>query len=210
MRIDISEISKNPKKLVLFAMICALLGAVWFVMVRAVLIDASGPHFHANFALYFGDEKEAFEEGIYYEEVASCGSDVIDPKTRVHLHDFVSDVVHVHDVRATWGNFFENLGFTLGNNVLYAHTNTYVDGEAGKLVFMLNGKVVQSIANRPIESEDTLLIYYGDATSDVLDARYQQIVQSAAEYNQKADPSACSGSQTVGYWDRIKLVLGVE
>ena len=210
MKINLSAIAESQKRIIVALLASALLGAIWFVMVRAVLVDANGPHFHANFALYVDGEQELFDRGIFYEEVASCGSGADDPKTRVHLHDYVPDVVHVHDASATWGNFFENLGFTLGNNILYENAGTHVSGQTGELSFILNGQPVQSIANKTIQSEDALLISFGNESAEELTSRYESIVRNAAEYNLKADPSACSGSQSVAYWDRVKLVLGLD
>ncbi len=207
---DLSALLSTPAKRLATLFICMLLGAVWFVLVRAVLIDASGPHYHANFHVYVDGEREQFAENIFYEEVSSCGSSDNDPLARVHMHDLINDVVHVHDASSTWGNFFENIGFTLGNNVLYARTETNVDGQGGRLTFILNGEEVRSIANKTINSEDTLLVSFGSEDADELTQRYSQIVQSAAEYNEKADPSACSGSQSVNYFERIKLVLGIN
>ena len=207
---DFSKIAKDPRKLVILMIISALLGAMWFVLFRAITIDANGPHYHANFHLYIHGERELFEEGIYYEEVSSCGGSENDPKARVHLHDFIGDVVHVHDASSTWGNFFEVLGFVLGNNVLYVDGKAYLDTSDSKLSFVLNGEVSQSVASKTIKSEDVLLISYGNESNTELIERYDGITQNAAEYNAVADPSACQGSQNVGLWDRIKLVVGID
>ncbi len=187
-----------------------LFGATWLVLIRAVTLDTATTHYHGNFALYIDGEHEEFSEPTFYEEVSSCGSEANSPLTRAHMHDMIGDVVHVHDASSTWGNLFENLGLVLGNNVLYSRTNTYVDGNPGRLSFILNGKPVQSIANRAIQSEDRLLISYGSEDASELMQRFEAIDQSAAEYNQTADPSACSGSQELGFADRIKLVLGIK
>ena len=210
MKLDLSGLKKSNERMLIALIIAALLGAVWFVMIRAVLIDANGPHYHANFALYINGEQEMFEEGIFYEEVAACGGSGDDPKARVHLHDFINDVVHVHDETATWGHFFEVLGFTLGNNVLYARAQTYVDGQGGDLSFILNGEKVQTIASKVIGDEDRLLVSYGSEGTDTLMDRFTQIADNAGEYNEQADPAACQGTKHIGYWDRIKLVLGID
>lgn len=191
-----------------FVAVGFVLGIVWFIAVRVILYKSESVHYHANFSLFIENEQEMFEESAFYEEVSSCGSSEFDPLTRVHMHDNISDVAHVHDGSVTWGNFLENLGFTLGDDVLYARTNTYVDGQGGKLTFMLNGKKVQSIAGKRILSEDKLLISYSKA-GDNIDEQYAKVASSAAEYNQTADPSACSGSADEGFMDRLKIVVGL-
>ena len=210
MKLDISGLASSPKKLALALLLSALFGAIWFVLIRAVTIDANGPHYHANFALFINGEREPFAEGTFYEEVAACGGEENDPLARVHLHDQISDVVHVHDASATWGNFFENLGFTLGNNVMYARATTYVNSDDARLSFVLNGEQVRSIAAKTIQDEDVLLVSYGTENSEELMAQYDQITQNASEYNAVADPAACAGTQYIGYFDRIKLVLGID
>lgn len=185
-----------------------MLGVIWFIVMRVALYQSDADHFHANFAVYVNGERELFEELTYYEEVSSCGSEVNSPLTRVHMHDQVSDVVHVHDASATWGNFFENLGLVLGDNVLYARNQTYVDGHGGELRFWLNGEPVVSVAGRTIESEDKLLISFANDDSQ-MQVQYGSIATTAAEYNNSADPAACSSNDDGSLRDRLKVVLGL-
>ena len=95
-----------------------LLGALWLFAVRFVLLDRDAVHYHANFAVYVEGERLPFDNFTFYEEVQSCGGDdVNNPKIRVHMHDRISNVVHVHDNAATWGHFFANLGYANGDTV---------------------------------------------------------------------------------------------
>lgn len=203
------EKTYSKQQLLRFAVIAFLLGILWFIAMRVVLYNDDRVHHHANFAVYISGDQETFSEPTFYEEVTSCGGDVANPLARVHMHDQISDVVHVHDASATWGNFFENIGFSLGDNVLYARTQAYVDGQSGELSFILNGEPVRSIASKTITSEDKLLVNFGAEDQATLQSRYDAIANSAAEYNQTADPAACSGSQGLGIVDKLKEVLGL-
>ncbi len=200
-----------PKKLVLVALISFLAGILWFVMVRFVMYKSNDVHYHANFAVYIDGQREAFDNFTFYEEVASCGADELNnPKARGHMHDSINHVVHVHDNAVTWGHFFANLGYTLGNDILKTDKGRFVSGEDAKeLKFILNDTEVSSIANQTIRSEDVLLIDYGISTGEELKQRYDTITRDAAEYNRRADPSACTGSQAPTFADRFEHALGL-
>ncbi len=201
------KVDRNKLALLIFAGFVT--GVVWFIAMRVILYTPRSPHFHANFAVVINGKKETFQEPTFYEEVSSCGEIDDNPLTRVHMHDQIGDVVHVHDGSATWGNFFENLGFALGDNVLYARNKSYVDGQNGELHFILNGKSVVSIANKTIKSEDKLLVSFDKPSAD-FETQYAEVATSAAEYNRTADPSACKGSDDGKFMSRLRDALGIR
>jgi hypothetical protein len=85
-------------------------------------------HYHANFAVYINGQQEQFKGMKYYEETAAqtCTLEKIDdPAERAHMHDNVNNVVHVEDHLVTWGNFFQNLGWGLGDDYLKTADNVY-------------------------------------------------------------------------------------
>mgnify|MGYP001792800399 FL=1 len=74
-------------------------------------------HYHANFAVYVNGQREPFRNPLIYEEVEMCSqSSIKTPTTRAHMHDKVSDVIHVEDVAVTWGQFFQNIDANIGSN----------------------------------------------------------------------------------------------
>ncbi len=167
-------------------------------------------HYHANFAVYINGKQDTFEGPGYFEEVSACmdhgHSDV---KGRAHMHDNLNHTIHVHDDDVTWGDFFANLGYSLGDNVISDGRNVYVNSQDGKhLIFLLNGQKVSSIANVVIKSEDVLLINYGDASAEAQKQNYDSIPKDAHRYNVAKDPAACSGSQTFDLKARLKDALG--
>lgn len=190
-----------------------LLGAIWLVAVRFVTFKDTRVHYHANFALYINGQKDEFKSSTFYEETTACSADEIGPRTRVHLHDQKPSIVHVHDKGTTWSHLFSNLGYSLSSKAIQTDEGIYLDGQDGnELSFYLNGKKIDSVANEVIESEDVVLISYGNAekdTEDVLKQRYDEIVKDAAEYNAKNDPSACSGSKPITFAERLRIAIGI-
>jgi hypothetical protein len=174
-----------------------ILGALVVFGLRFSLIKNDHVHYHANFALYINGERDEFKAFTFYEEVAACEADhANNPKARTHMHDQVNNIAHVHDNGATWGNFFENLGYTLGDNLIKTDQGVFIDGAEGKkLTFIVNGQKVPTLANRVIQSEDAVLISYGNDDETVLQIQQMSVTKNAHEFNLKADPAACSGQK---------------
>jgi hypothetical protein len=204
------KLSLTQKYLIAFV-VGVLVAAIATTAIRFALIKDTAVHYHANFALYLNGQKDEFKSFAFYEEVAACNvHDAEDAKARTHMHDSKAGLIHVHDGAVTWGQFFENLGYTLGNEVVATDKSVYANGADGKkLSFMLNGEDANSIANTVIHSEDVLLISYGNEEETALKSRYDQIPRTAHEANETKDPAACSGAQEVSFWDRLKQAIGL-
>ena len=194
------------KKFGAFLLSGLLIGFLLFAGIRVALVKITDVHYHANFALFVNGTRDKFDNFNYYEEIATCSSSEVDnPKHSVHMHNKVSDLVHVHAHAATWGAFFANISYTLGNKVLVTDNGVYVDGQDGKkLQFLLNGKPVQTAEDRVIQSEDALLISYGDEDATGLQTQYNQIARTAAAENKEQDPAACSGTGKLTLKDRFR------
>ena len=201
---------KLNKKLLVVAFAGFLIGVLWLAAIRFVTYKSDNVHVHANFALYINGQRDNFESFTFYEEVNACSDDQDDnPKHRVHMHENVNNIVHVHDHAVTWGNFFENLGYGLTDNSVANDEEVFVDGQDGnELKFILNGEEVSDIANRAIASEDTLLVSYGKDSGDALQQKFIDINKNAGEYNTKNDPASCSGGEELTFWTRVKKAFG--
>jgi len=200
-----------PRKFLLLVLAAFLFGALTAFWARFVLVNDDSTHYHANFALFINGERDKFDSFIFYEEIAACSGDaLINPHTRVHMHDSINHVVHVHDKAATWGALFANLGYTLGSDVIVTNDGVFVDGQGGELNFRLNGELVSSVVNEVIGSEDVLLVDYGSSDSTMLDTHYNEIIQDAADYNERTDPSACTGGKPETLLQRVKRTLGIN
>ena len=182
----------------------------WFVLLRFLVITPQAAvHYHADFAIYINGEIEALADFSFYEEVSACSEESAEkPTSRVHLHDDIPSVIHIHDGAATYGHLMANLGFSLSDRVLETRLATYVDGRVGELRFLLNGEFVREIANRQIQSEDVLLIDFGQADPSLLQTRYDQIPRLSKKANQEQDPQSCSGQgETASLWQRLREAL---
>jgi hypothetical protein len=199
------------RKQAIRAVLTFLLGIVFLIAVRFVLYTDDSVHYHANFAVFVNGEREQFDNFTFYEEIQSCGGDNLNnPKIRVHMHDQINHVVHVHDDASTWGHLFANIGMTAGDTLFKTVEETYVKGvDDTELRYLLNGDEVQTIANRTIESEDVLLISIGSPTDEIMQEQYSEITQDAGEYNERADPSACTGGKEKGLVERLKIATGL-
>lgn len=204
------RLKQVDRRLYIAVLIGFLVGIVWLVALRFVLIDKEEVHYHANFAVFVDGERLPFDRFSFYEEIEACGGNGVDsPKIRAHMHDQINHVVHVHDRGATWGHFFANLGYTNGDIVFRTDSTVYVEDEDTKIRFMLNGEEVDTTANRTIGDLDVLLISIGDLTDDDLRQQYDQIQQDAAVYNENDDPSACSGGKPYTTTERLKEAIGI-
>lgn len=197
-----TDIDESPKKksfnwrLWLGLLLGLVLGFAVIVVVRAVAAKSDAVHYHADFALYVNGQPEKFQGPGFYEEVETCSvSNIDNPKAGVHMHDQNNHVVHVEAHAVTWGQFFANLGYTLGDNVMGTENGVFVDGQNGnKLSFILNGQPITNVADRVIKDQDVLLINYGQDDKQTLVSRYNAIPRDAAKEDQEKDPASCSGS----------------
>lgn len=205
---NINLISTFTVKKILLVLLVFIFGAVAVIAVRFILVKKQSTHYHANFALYVNGQKEEFSSFVYYEEVSACTDEYANnPKSRVHMHDNVNNLVHVHDQAATWSHFFSNIGMTFADGILYKSGSLFKESEEIEFTYILNGNEVDSIADKVIGSGDSLLINIGGEDKETLNARYNQITKNANEYNEKPDPSSCSGSNSESFTDRLMRTL---
>ena len=189
-----------------------VLGILAFILFRAAAAKNPYTHYHANFAVYIDGQAEKFDGPGYYEEVTACSvHNADDLKSRAHMHANVNHTVHVHDTGVSWGDFFNNIGYTVGSTVLSDGVRTYLDGQDSKhLSFMLNGKPVSNLADTVIKSEDVLLINFGDDSDQALQQHFAEIPRDAHHYNVTKDPAACSGGEVFDWKARLKAAIGSD
>ena len=197
--------TKQIKTLIFASFAC---GVAWVLGLQFILIDESPTHYHADFAIYIHGQQDLLDNFLFYEEVSACSpSSAVRPESRVHLHDNIPTVVHVHDLAVTWGHLFANLGYNLGDSSLATPRGYFVDDTSGSLRFILNGREVRHVANQRINDLDVLLVDYSLDSKDTLESRHQAIPRSAVVANQQGDPQACSGDYAESVWQRLRRVL---
>lgn len=198
------------KKQILITVVAFILGMFWLISIRFITAKKTEVHYHANFAVFVDGERLPFDNFTYYEEIASCGGNgEQSPKIRVHMHDDINHVVHVHDNGVTWGHFFANIGFANGDTIFKTDAGTFEEDKNTKIRFVLNGDEVDTTANRTIGDEDVLLVSIGDPTDEDLKSQFDQIENDANIYNQNDDPSACSGGKPYTFTERLKEAIGI-
>ena len=197
---------KAPELLILIGF---LVGVIGLSAVRFFSYKTDQVHYHANFALYINGQQDEFKSFTFYEEVQTCDvHDEDDTHGRAHMHGENNHIVHVHAHAVTWGQFFANLGYSLGDRSFETNKAPYLAGQDGaELTFILNGKKVDSVANKVIQSEDILLINYGKEDQATLQRRFDDIPRDAHQANITADPASCSGSESPTLTTRLKHAL---
>lgn len=174
-----------------------LLGSAIILGIRFFTYQPETVHYHANFAVYVNGRQEQFKGAQYYEETAVqlCALEKVDdPAERAHMHDNVNSVVHVEDHLVTWGQFFQNLDWGLGDDYLKTADKVLVADAQHTLTFILNNKKVDSIAGRIINDQDKLLVSFGSETDNQLQQQFDTIQNKAKQYDNQQDPASCSGS----------------
>ncbi len=198
----ITKLLKNKGFLISTAFV---LGLTTYGFLRFALVERHQIHSHANFALYINGKRDEFKSFTYYEEITSCtNTEQNNPKSRVHMHGNINNVIHVHDEGATWSHFFSNIGYVFADDFLRTSAASYLPTDENKFTYILNGEIVDNVADKVIDSEDKLLISYGNESEQILRERFEQIEHTAHEYNEKSDPSTCSGGAGETIIERLK------
>ena len=120
------------------------------------------------------------------------------------MHDNINDVVHVEDHLVTWGHFFQNLGWAVDAKHVKTPNQVMTVNDQNKVVFILNGKRIDEVNRLIINSEDKLLISYGNASDQDLNKYYQTIASTAGHYNVTPDSASCgAGAGEPSLRDRL-------
>jgi len=185
-----------------------LLGILLIMAVRFATYSPHHTHYHANFAVYINGQREQFKDPTYYEDVAACAAyEDITPAERAHMHGDVNSVVHVHDDAVTWGQFFENIGWYLGDDFIKTRSQMYTASGNEKLHIILNGQDytgLTPVSNMVIGDQDKLLISFGDVSKDTLKTEFNDIHNDAKKSDETQDPASCSGHQNASVSERFK------
>lgn len=184
------------------------LGILLILAIRFAVYNPHHTHYHANFAVYINGQREQFKDPTYYEDVAACTEyDNMTPAERAHMHGDINDVVHVHDDAVTWGQFFENIGWYLGDDFIKTRDHLYTTNGNDKLHIILNGQDytgLTPVSNMVIGDQDKLLVSFGDASKDTLKTEFNDIQNNAKKSDEAQDPASCSGHQNATVSERLK------
>ncbi len=186
-----------------------LIGILGVLCIRFVTYRPEHTHYHANFAVYLNGTRNQFKGSQYYQSVAVCsaGRGITIPEQRAHMHDNINSAIHIHDHATTWGQFFENLGWSIGPNYIQTDNGTqYTEAADAKLHVIINGQDytdLMSIANTVIKDKDRLLVSYGTIDNAALKQEYSSVPSTAQHYDESMDPQSCAGMDKVTLSDRL-------
>jgi hypothetical protein len=187
-----------------------VLGVLIVLGIRFFSYAPEHTHYHANFAVYINGKREEFKDPKYYQEVNICSlsTGITSPQQRAHMHEEVNSVVHVHDKAVTWGQFFENIGWTLGPDFIATDNGTiFKDDGTNKLNLILNGQDytgLSSVWTLVIKDEDRLLVSYGAIDQNILQEEFKSVPATAHEHDISKDPASCAGDEQPTISERLK------
>ena len=170
-------------------------------------VEETHVHYHANWAVFVDGQRLDLSGNEYMEDVFQCMADPSSqtPETRIHMHENNQDVVHVHDSGTTWDHLLANLGFGIGHDYFDSGKMRLQNDGTRTLKFVLNGRLVTSVRNVPVRSEDRLLISFGpEAAADLVGTQFEQVATNAGEFNTMPDPASCSGATEPTTAERVR------
>ncbi|MDQ6984906.1 MAG: hypothetical protein Q9M91_05150 [Candidatus Dojkabacteria bacterium] len=109
-----------------------------------------GFHLHAGFLVYKDGELVDFS-GEDYMQIATCNTPGYKPTTikeKVHLHDNVGIVTHVHSEDVSWSNLFESLEYHITPSEITAA--------------FVNNQPVENILDLKPSNNDSIIIVIGE------------------------------------------------
>ncbi len=184
-----------------------VIGAFVILGIRFVTYKPVTVHYHANFAVYLNGQPEKFGSPLYYLDGSCSMSGIMTPESRAHLAKGYDGVVHVQDHSVTWGQFFENLGWYVGDDFIKTADSTlYQASGQSRLHIIIDGQDytdLGGITNRVIEDKDRLLLSYGDETQQTITQQYNSVPNTAGRYDGMRNSSSCGHSINITTKDRL-------
>lgn len=124
-------------------------------------VEPEDTHYHAGFQIYVNDELQDFS-GSEFMHYSPCSTepeddhDSDDPKDRIHLHNNVGNVVHVHADDVTWEEIFESLDIEEYLELMQIHYSKDTEWS------------VNVLDNRPKPYESVIFTFDGEYSRDQL------------------------------------------
>ena len=177
-----------------------LVAAVLVMGIRAASVRPTvirHTHYHANFLVTIDGAPVDFSAVKYMAPISACSVTMNQtPTDRVHMHESIGDVVHVHADGVTWGDFFTNIGYSLGANYVANDSGQVIQSLATRPVrYILNGVAIPNPSGLIIGDKDRLLVVVGSETNAGLLAYFNKVANTAAAVDAAKDPLSCAGSE---------------
>ncbi len=195
--------------------VVTILTVTGFLVMR--LSEEDLTHIHANFGVFVRNEKLDFS-GEKYMHVKPCFSDYHTQKhfgDRVHLHDGVGDVAHIHDSGVVWGDLMLYLGVKTTINGIEFDEKLYPLSKQDKSSYYINGNKVNNFELTEINNNDTLIIVLDNENSGSLTVGKEKFNQLNAQLSNKSEElngsslaEVCGGAYEMSFWDKVAKVWG--
>lgn len=186
---------KKVRVLLCLVALCVTLGG--YIAWKISTVPQAAVHYHANFFVVKDGVIQDYSDNTYME-FEPCALDekhgFFEKEERVHLHNNVGSVVHVHSPGIKWGELFSIIG---------------IDGTGAS--YMIQGKSVDDLDKAVIQPQDRALIILGTVPKDV-DALFDHVPSDAIEYDQGkkgAESCSSSGSESYSLWQRFRIAFGL-
>lgn len=146
-------------------------------------------HYHANFNIMLNGTVLDLSNEKYMSDKPECDMPDDTPLAeKVHLHDNIGDVVHLHDDGIYWRLFLETLGFTFANE-----TSGNFEGQNftfnPETAFYSNGDLDADLLDREIDADERVFIIFGNLPQQGVDEFLQNIRNNAHEFDDKEETS---------------------
>lgn len=186
---------KMLRVILYFVATVVLLGG--YIAWKISTVPQAAIHYHANFLVLKDGVIQDYSDDTYME-FEPCTLDekhgFFENEERVHLHNNIGSVVHVHSPGIRWGELFSIIG---------------INGASAS--YVVNGKKVDSLDKAVIQPQDRALIILGTVPKDV-DALFGHVPSDAIEYDQGkkgAESCSSSGSESYSLWQRFRIAFGL-
>lgn len=216
-------IKKTITTIILFLISFTLGILILFLLLRYQISASEGAEFHehADFRLFIEGEMFDFSDTRYIT-MEPCMLTPQEPvpthemplEDSVHLHNNDGGVIHVHRHGITYSDFFKSLG-------MHFEDDSFQDADGNALsytgnkgfTFMLNGQIVDTLADTEVRNLDQVLISYGEVERDLneLMSEYGSIsnksciASEACLHREPAAPEKCSQTPKPFLLEKIGL-----
>lgn len=186
---------KYAKLCIIFVGIFAIFGG--YIAWKISTVPLLAVHYHANFLVYKDGAIQDYSDNKY-TELEPCTLDehrgLFEKEERVHLHNNIGSVAHVHAPGVKWGELFVILR---------------IDGRGA--TYVANGSDVVGLEKQDIHSQDRVLVILGAQPKNI-DDLFAQVPSDAVEYNagsKGVESCSTKKDETYSLWQRFRIAFGM-
>ena len=132
-------------------------------------------HWHADFALIINGERFDFNDPAFISTAE------FETSVSSHIHNPRHSVVHLHYEQTTWAEFFDGLGFALGDGTMTMPDGTvHANDDTNRWTYLVNGVEIDRLRLQYISDLDRVILNYGPETAEELLGEWETLVGDEA------------------------------